>query len=129
MKHYVFVYGSLKQGYGNHRLLETSTFIGKRLTRNTDFYMVSLHSFPGVLKTESGEGFSIMGELYEVDDNTLKNLDILEGNGHFYKRELVDIHSYPDKAWMYVLMDMPRSFYSSDGRVVEDEDLRLHEWN
>ena len=128
MKHHVFVYGSLKQGYGNHRLLETSTFLGKYITRDTDFYMISLHSFPGVLKMESGEGFSISGELYEVDDATLKNLDILEGNGHFYKRELVEILSRSEKAWMYVLMEAPyRS--CTDEKVVENEELRLHEWN
>ena len=129
MKHHVFVYGSLKQGYGNHRLLEDSKFLGKYITRDADFYMISLHSFPGVLKTEGGEGFSISGELYEIDDATLKNLDILEGNGHFYKRELVEVLSFSEKAWMYVLMDMPRSFHSLDGRVIENEELRLHEWD
>ena len=91
--------------------------------------MISLHSFPGVLKMDNGEGYSILGELYEVDDHTLKNLDVLEGNGHFYKRELVRIHSHPEKAWMYVLMEMPYRFYNSDNRVVEDENLRLHEWS
>jgi gamma-glutamylcyclotransferase (GGCT)/AIG2-like uncharacterized protein YtfP len=40
---FVFVYGTLKKGYGNHRLLENSKFIGNAKVR---FEKISSCGFP-----------------------------------------------------------------------------------
>lgn len=75
--HKVFVYGSLLSGLGNHRLLESSKLIGNAITP-PEFIMIDLGSFPGVVHVlESGS--TVVGEVYEVDDITMKRLDRLEG--------------------------------------------------
>jgi len=81
--HNVFVYGSLKQGFGNHRLLSFSQFLGEATTKDSHFSMISLGGFPGVF--DDGES-RISGEVYRVNDSTLRNLDGLESEGSFYSR-------------------------------------------
>src|SRR3954464_1572629 len=72
---HIFVYGSLKRGFRNHHLLETSRFIGPGTTRR-DFDLLDLGYFPAMIK---GGGFAIRGEVFMVDRRTLKSLDWLEG--------------------------------------------------
>ncbi|HEY9816912.1 MAG TPA: gamma-glutamylcyclotransferase family protein [Candidatus Obscuribacterales bacterium] len=88
MKYLAFVYGSLKQGFGNHRLLKASTFLGEaKLSQCGAMY--SLGGFPAV--TLGKRVSPIHGELYEIDENTLDALDSLEGHPHFYQRTEVDV--------------------------------------
>lgn len=96
----VFVYGSLKNGFGNNRLLHKSELVCSTKTKDK-WRMNSLGGFPGVLRDKVGY---VSGEMYKVDEDTLKSLDRLESNGHFYLREEVELEG--DKtAWMYVLMN------------------------
>ena len=100
MSHYVFVYGSLKSGYGNHPLLVEgdAKFLGEAETAMR-YKMLSLGGFPGVV--EGGDD-SIKGEVYEVDDDTFRSLDFLEGYPSFYTRKQVEVHD-GTLAWMYIL--------------------------
>ena len=95
----VFVYGSLKQGYGNNRLLSLAKFLGATETVDDTYDLRCWGSFPAVYK--QGDT-SIKGELYEVDEDTMKNLDYLEGYPSFYNRERVQLYS-GDMAWMYYI--------------------------
>lgn len=87
----VFVYGTLKSGYGNNRLLKTSTFLGEAvLPDHIAYYYGSIGSFPFVVKNK---GTSVTGEVYEVDQETLQSLDYLEGyrehsKSNFYDRTM-----------------------------------------
>ena len=126
----VFVYGSLKKGFGNHRLLENSKYIAKGGTVSEGFDMGSCGGFPGV--TSGGE-YRIYGELYEVDDDTFERLDTLEGNGHFYEREEIDIMSISQpaarvyKAWIYILDNY--NYYRSDiSRIEIEEKFKAKIW-
>jgi gamma-glutamylcyclotransferase (GGCT)/AIG2-like uncharacterized protein YtfP len=73
----VFVYGSLLSGMGNSGLLSNSKMLGTTISPE-NFAMVDLGYFPGVIIDETHPG-KVMGEVYEVDDDTLKRLDSLEG--------------------------------------------------
>lgn len=84
MKHLVFVYGSLKRGFGNHFVLGDSTYKGTLVTRD-NFTMYSFDAFPAIKKDT--HGLPILGELFEVSDKILKDLDTLEGHPTFYKRQ------------------------------------------
>ena len=83
----VFVYGTLKFGFGNYRLLWDSECIGRaRTLKKYDMYQSGI---PFVM--ENKEVTQIFGEVYLVDENTMMNLDALEGHPDFYKRKKVDI--------------------------------------
>ena len=83
----IFVYGSLRVGFGNHRLLDNSAYVGQARTEPR-FTMLHLGGFPGVVA--DGET-SIIGEVYDVDDPTLRNLDRLEGHPDFYARQTIQV--------------------------------------
>ena len=98
----VFVYGTLKRGHGNHRLLETSTRLGEAVTADACYRMGDTGGFPEV--TRNGL-HAIAGEVYEVSTATLESLDRLEGNGQMYVREQVDVQLSTGEcltAWIYL---------------------------
>ena len=79
----VMVYGTLKKGFGNHRLLHGSEYAGPASVAGT---MYSLGAFPAV--TLGGER-TVLGEVYDVDESVLRSLDSLEGYPGWYNREEV----------------------------------------
>ena len=91
------VYGTLKAGFGNHRLLAKSEFVAK-VTTKPDFTMVSLGGFPGVIE---GGDTPILGELYKVPPECHVNLDRLEGYPDFYGK--TEVETEHGSATMYVL--------------------------
>lgn len=120
--HLVFVYGSLKLGYGNHHILGDSPLRDVTRTVSRNFEMISLGGFPGVAK---GTGsYNIEGEVYEVTDAILTRLDVLESNGSMYQRYETFLAN-GDTAWMYcVLFDV--SFYRDDPMNNRVKNLRNH---
>ena len=101
---FVFVYGSLKNGFHNHKVMKDSQFIGIATTKEK-YDMFSYSSFPAVIP--NGD-YHIKGEIYYVDDETLKELDRLEGNGSFYKRKIIDTEKLKD-IWCYFLLNYRES--------------------
>jgi gamma-glutamylaminecyclotransferase len=95
----VFVYGTLKNGHGNHYLLEDAEYLGRCVVRGK-FHMVDLTYYPGVVRRD-GDVQPILGEVYRVDEQQLAALDMLEGHPNFYRREKVETPF--KKAWMYFL--------------------------
>jgi len=102
----VFVYGTLKQGYGNNEyFLGGSEYLGPAVTGRADYDMVSLGGFPGVLS--DGEN-AILGEVYKVDEATLARLDSLESNGSLYQREQIRCYTVEGDelwgVWIYIFL-------------------------
>lgn len=86
--HIVFVYGTLKVGYGNHYLIgenPLSVARGEAVSDDANFAMTNI-GFPYLITVQTG-GFLAKGELYQVDDSCLARLDRLEGVPHHYRRE------------------------------------------
>lgn len=81
-----FVYGTLKSGYGNNRLLSSGTFVGKAFV---DGYKLYDSGFPVATSCEKS---TVVGEVWEVrdeDSRTQSNLDALEGFPYMYGRDKV----------------------------------------
>lgn len=93
----IFVYGTLKRGYHNHYLLD-----GKK-GKDAYAYGMEMYEGPGFPFVKEGDGI-IMGELYEVDSNTLDKLDRLEGHPYFYRRKLKEVicEGKKQKAYIYI---------------------------
>lgn len=100
-KKYYFVYGTLKQGHGNHRVLKDSKKVGE-FTTEPVYTMFSLGGFPGVIK---GGNTAIKGEIYEVISPEIENgLDRLEGyqknsTSNLYNKEIIKLGNY--NAYIY----------------------------
>lgn len=75
MSKIVGVYGTLKKGYSNHRLLKDSKFLGSLWSKEL-FTMYSMGRFPALTKRQNN---SVYFEIYEVDEDTLENIYRLEG--------------------------------------------------
>ena len=104
----LFVYGTLMSGLSAHAFLIDSPFVshgvlyGARLVHLKD-------GFPGAIE---GEG-TVFGEVYRVDDITLRAIDLFEEfnelfpEDSFYIRKLKQIRLIPMnefvEAWVYVL--------------------------
>ncbi|MFW6225395.1 MAG: gamma-glutamylcyclotransferase family protein [bacterium] len=99
----IFVYGTLLSGEGNWQYyLRDSKLLGEE-TLKGNFTMVSLGGFPGVIP--SGEGV-VKGEVYEVDDLTYRQIEMLEGYDEnpkytFYSK--MKVNTKFGEADMYIL--------------------------
>lgn len=93
-----FVYGTLKQGHGNNRLLNHPDvkFLGEFVTK-PEFTMISLGGFPAVLC----EGDTpVHGELYETEnESVIRRVYSLEGYSgtQHAKNNWYDVETIPTK--------------------------------
>jgi gamma-glutamylcyclotransferase (GGCT)/AIG2-like uncharacterized protein YtfP len=97
------VYGTLRRGFGNNRLLNNQhcEYLGTMRTPPT-FKMVSLGGFPGVIPNTGEQEVTV--EIFRVNDNSVeRRLDQLEGYPNFYQKTTIDTQW--GKANMYILSD------------------------
>lgn len=106
---YIFVYGTLKSGLRNHHLLSTSRFIKK--TKTKPYYkMYSCGSYPCIVECKSG--VAVEGEVYEIDENTLRHLDRLEGVPYLYDKDAIMLEDFHPMTTAY--------FYQNDVSDLEE---------
>ena len=82
-----FVYGTLKQGFSGHRLLEGTIFVGKATT--VDKYLLTSNRYP--LLSKSQQLCRVRGECYKISKQVLERLDKYEGVPHYYSRDLIKV--------------------------------------
>ena len=107
MKQLIAVYGTLKQGGSNQRVLEADngTFVGKGTTV-MKFTMFGGRGFPRVIYN-GPETSKIHVEVFEMDG--LDNMDMLEGHPNFFRRREIDVlfeDGTQKTAWMYFHPDI-----------------------
>lgn len=103
MSYYVAVYGSLRKGMGNHRLLESNDSVFVKDIEVSGYTMVSLGGFPALIPTGVHSPGPIKAEVYQVDGAGFSALDMLEGYPNFYDRCLIDSEGEP--TWIYFIDD------------------------
>lgn len=123
----VFVYGTLKQGHGNHHVLGPhAKLIGEAETCGT--YRMYSVGFPVIM--EDGDGYPVVGELYDVPPKQLVYLDQLEGEGRMYHRRVEQVtlkSGGPIECYIYVGADhWLRQFLGREPDRLNENDL--HEW-
>lgn len=120
---YVAVYGTLRQGLGNHRLINKDPICEAVFSNKI---MKSLGAFPFVQHTADSND-KIVAEVYALTPEELADCDRLEGHPEWYERQVVAeiegslVHGtdkYP--LWMYI---MPEERYP-DAPVVQGGDWR-----
>jgi len=90
----VFVYGTLKRGFPNDiTAIMTVKCLGRFITVKAFPLVVGGSWFSPYLIPEPGEGHRAVGEVFEVDDNQLAELDRMEGTHlpNAYHRDHVEV--------------------------------------
>lgn len=96
----VFVYGTLKSGYGNHGWLKGASLVSR--AKLFGYSLKHGHAFPAMYKDGTApEERSVFGEIYQIDADILGDLDRLEGVPNHYQRILVNCGK-EGKLWTYV---------------------------
>ena len=101
MSHLIFVYGTLKQGFRNHRINEGERLPGVFHTLAAlPLYVIGPNHLPWLVNAP-GQGEPVAGELYEVDDAGLARMDELEQieRPDWYRREPLQVHGEDGKVW------------------------------
>ncbi|KAJ0170336.1 hypothetical protein K1T71_014264 [Dendrolimus kikuchii] len=113
MTNKVFVYGTLKRNEPNHHWLTnikngSGKFLSEGTTKNKYPLVIATRYNIPFLLYQPGTGHYVKGEIYEVDNTMLSNLDILEDHPNYYIREIDEILVCTDKVethqcWVYFL--------------------------
>ena len=100
----VFVYGTLMRGQRAHKFLDGARYVGEYSL--SGYLMYNCGSFPGIKKTDNGY---VIGEVYEITDEFLPELDMYEGEGSLYEREIVWVKKGSEslRAYVYVYRGEP----------------------
>lgn len=128
--HYLFVYGTLKSGYSNHRVINNKAckYLSECYTTDQHFVLKQtrggIPAMIGTWGTTNKDAKAVKGELYLVKTPLIPKLDVFEQNGVIYKRlKLRFSVPYPAAkdeivpAWTYVGI---RSAWGSPGETLAD---------
>lgn len=100
VKNLIFVYGSLKSGHYNNRIIENEEFVSEATTKPL-YRLWNLGSYPGLtIDTETGK--AIKGELWRVSPEAMVRLDRLEGVPTLYRREYIKIEGVKEEVQGYI---------------------------
>lgn len=109
----LFVYGSLKRGGRGNRILATQAFLGEAQTE-PKYRLIDLGSYPGLVRDEAN-GLAVKGELWEVDDACLAELDDYESIGQLYDRRPIVVPGHTGKVETFIyIKDLPPNARSGD---------------
>ncbi|MBI1918776.1 MAG: gamma-glutamylcyclotransferase [Planctomycetes bacterium] len=100
-RQYLFIYGTLKRGERNHRLLAGEPFVGEAVTEPR-YRLYDCGAHPALVEDEAN-GRALRGEVYLVGPATLRRLDILEDVPHRYELLPVRLHGFdlPVQTYLY----------------------------
>ena len=118
--HSVAVYGTLKKGHGNHRLLKDSYCLGEGFT--SEPYPLVVDGLPYVID-RAGKGKRVCVEIYRVHLDTLARLDSLEGHPDWYQRKQIQVQLYKGgtvSAWVYMIPDDKSQTHMNDTGIYTD---------
>jgi gamma-glutamylaminecyclotransferase len=94
----LFVYGTLKRGQRNHRLLADQRFVGPAVTA-PGFRLYDLGPHPAMVRDAHGD--PVRGELFAVSECCLGELDDFEGVPDLFTRERIELAD-GTTAWAYL---------------------------
>jgi gamma-glutamylcyclotransferase (GGCT)/AIG2-like uncharacterized protein YtfP len=98
-KHLVFVYGTLRRGGAGAMSIRfpESNFIANAKVSGS---LYDLGAYPGLLVNESNS--LVTGEVYEVDDETLKELDEFEAASSYRRKQVeISLGAHRKVGWVY----------------------------
>ena len=107
-KHLVFVYGTLRRGGARAMSVRfpNSKFIADTKVCGS---LYDLGPYPGLILDESNS--LIIGEVYEVDDEILNQLDDIEASSYYRRKQVeISLNTHIRSCWIY---EPDPDFYSA----------------
>ena len=98
-RHFVFVYGTLRRGGAGAMSIRfpKSKFIAEAKVNGS---LYDLGPYPGLLLNESNS--PVTGEVYEVDDDLLNQLDEFEASSNYLRKQFeISLGTYQTICWTY----------------------------
>lgn len=94
-KKLVFIYGSLKRNFDNHYIIEKARYRCKVKTlKRFDMFEEDYANYPYLLKRRTNKNYNVKGELYEVYNDMLNELDRFEDAPNYYERRIIEVKIY-----------------------------------
>jgi len=88
---HLFVYGTLKRGFGNHHFLDSLALRYSGVAKTEKCYPLVVHQLPFLIDRE-GAGHRVVGEVYELENGfDWQALDEFEGVPELYSRRKITI--------------------------------------
>jgi gamma-glutamylcyclotransferase (GGCT)/AIG2-like uncharacterized protein YtfP len=115
-KHLIFIYGTLRRGCARSMSVRfpDSVFIAGAEVSGS---LYDLGSYPGLRLDDSGS--SVTGEVYQVDDETLRELDEFEASSYYRRKQVVIPHGGDTlMCWTY---EPDPEFYSLDKLITSGD--------
>ena len=114
--HLVGVYGTLKRGESNHRIIEAAYCIG--LGYVNGHKLVSYGNYPVMTPDDENPSRELPVELYAVTDAQLLAMDDLVVHPHYHERSKLTAMGAPVGAdpWVYVV---PKDRVREDAPIIE----------
>lgn len=111
----LFIYGTLKRGHHNNRLLAQSQFI-ETATTQPKYRLYNCGNYPAL--KYATEGYPIQGEIWQIQPHTLKQLDTLEGTPWLFDRQPIEITNHQNiQGYIY------------QGQIINLKECKNGEWN
>lgn len=90
----IFVYGTLKSGHCRESALASERYVGTAITA-PKYLLYDVGTYPGMVsveETKCSSGKKVYGELYEISEDCLDSLDVIEGvKFGLYRRDLISL--------------------------------------
>lgn len=107
LSHMLFTYGTLQTGEPLNYILtkNNSELIDSATTYDKKFLMDIMDFFPIAVDVGENRGMDIVGEVWNISNTCLEQLDVTEQEGVLYLRKVETISTQGQKvlnAWMYV---------------------------
>jgi gamma-glutamylaminecyclotransferase len=95
----LFVYGTLKRGQRNHRLIADQEYLGEAVT-GPRYRVFDLGPYPGLVP-DRANGVAVKGELWAVSACCLAELDDFEGVPDLFDRKPLAVAGREDEVFAY----------------------------
>ncbi|WP_416150518.1 gamma-glutamylcyclotransferase [Salipaludibacillus sp. HK11] len=125
---YVFVYGTLRNGQINHHFLKDAKLITRQASLKGEMYNTG-KGYPAFLLNGQSQ---VYGEIYQIDEKILSQLDILEdysegchSNLYYRIRENIKTDTSFYNSWVYVL---DSSQEASLNEKIPFQDWNVYQW-
>ena len=115
-KHFVFIYGSLRRGSAGSMSTRfpNSKFIAAAKVNGS---LYDLGPYPGLRLNESNA--TVVGEVYEVDDELLNELDEFEASSNYVRKQVeASVGGQQTNCWTY---EPNEEFYRLDKLITSGD--------